>query len=123
MQQIIKKELIISFALFLIGGLVQHYINPGMAVSWTIFSIILFALFASSTLLFNWLIKRESKNLGVVFAAVTFVSQAILIGLLFLLLEPNEPNDRTFAILALINYLLFLLIDTIWKLKWFFKTN
>ena len=109
--------------LFLISLLTQHLLGYKMITDWLVFSIILVTLFISSTFLFDWVIKRKPDQIGLLFAGVTLLSQAILLALLFIVLKPTEENHRAFAILGLTNYLLFLLLDTRWKLKWFFKPN
>lgn len=123
MKQIIKKELVLGGILFLVGLLAQYLLGHKMIEGWTAFSIILALLFISSTLLFNWLMKIKPDQIGLLFAGVTLLIQAILLSLLFIVLKPTEENHRAFAILGLSNYLLFLLLDTRWKLKWFFKST
>ncbi|HLW07507.1 MAG TPA: hypothetical protein VKY45_08075 [Marinilabiliaceae bacterium] len=123
MKQIIKKELVLGGILFLVGLLAQYLLGHKMIKGWTAFSIILALLFISSTLLFNWLMKIKPDQIGLLFAGVTLLIQAILLSLLFIVLKPTEENHRAFAILGLSNYLLFLLLDTRWKLKWFFKST
>lgn len=123
MKQIIKRELILGGTLFILSLVTQYLLGYKMIVAWLIFSIILAVLFISSTLLFNWLMKLKPDQIGLLFAGVTLLIQAILLSLLFIVLKPTEENHRAFAILGLTNYLLFLLLDTRWKLKWFFKST
>ena len=124
MKKIIKKEWVTGGILFLVGILVQYLLGIKMIVGWTIFSVILVVLFVSSTFLFDWLLnKNKQDQIGLIFAGVTLLNQVILLTLLFIMLKPSEVNHRAFAILGLTNYLLFLLLDTRWKLKWFFKPS
>ncbi len=123
MKQIIRKELVLGSILFLVGFLAQYLLGYKMIIGWMIFSFILIVLFVTSTFLFNWLIRKNQDHVGLLFAGVTLISQAILLALLFIVLKPTEENHRAFAILGLTNYLLFLLLDTRWKLKWLFKST
>src|SRR5690554_1757213 len=112
MKQIIRKELVLGSILFLVGFLAQYLLGYKMIIGWMIFSFILIVLFVTSTFLFNWLIRKNQDHVGLLFAGVTLISQAILLALLFIVLKPTEENHRAFAILGLTNYLLFLLLDT-----------
>lgn len=123
MKKVIQKELVLASFLFSLSLLTQHLLGYKMIGGWLIFSIILIALFVSSTFLYDWFIKRKPEHIGALFAGVTLLSQAILLTLLFIVLKPTKENHRAFAILGLTNYLLFLLLDTRWKLKWFFKST
>lgn len=118
MIKLLIKEIILGVVI-LIGGLL-FFQSIGLAIwtKWIVFSFVLTALFAAGTVLFNLLKMRKTEWTGLSFAGITLVNQLILLILLFVFLEPEETNHRIVAKVGIGIYLIFLGIDTFWKLKW-----
>jgi hypothetical protein len=125
MIRLLIKEIILGVVI-LVGGLL-FFQSIGLAIwtKWIIFSFVLTALFTTGTVLFKLLKLSKSEWTGLSFAGITLVNQLILLILLFIFLEPEETNHRIVAKVGIGIYLIFLGIDTFWKLKWLLppKTN
>lgn len=122
-KQIIIKEFILSALLFIMGNIVIYTSDIPVLQHWIIYCVILFIIFLSSTILFNFLKRKKIKQVGWIYAGTLLVGQMLLLLLLFITLDPTIKEHKFLTIISLISYLIFLILDTNWKIKWLFKAE
>ncbi len=122
-KKIIFKELALSLFLLALSITSLYSLNISLVAQCIIYYIILFIIFSSNTLLFNFLKKKNYTQIGWVYASSILFGQIILLILMFVFFDPNIKNHKSFVIINLISYLLFLILDTKWKIKWLFIKN
>ncbi len=122
-KKIVIKEFILSLLLFFVGYFVLNTSNIDIMKHWTIYSVLLFVIFLSTTILFYFLKKKDVKQVGWIYAGTLLVGQILLLLLLFITLDPTIKDHKFLTIISLVSYLFFLILDTKWKIKWLFSTN
>ena len=117
MKRIFIKEVILVISVWL-SGMVFLFVNEvPMNNVWLIYCLLLgLSLTGGSTLLNFWINKGWGFP-SLVFMLFSMLNQMLFLAILFIFLEPREPNHRMIVLLALAGYLFSFILDTRWKLK------
>ncbi len=122
-KKIILKELALTLFLLFLSLASLAFLKIVLTKQCIIYFVILFVIFSSNTLIFDRLKKKGFSQIGWLYASSILFGQIILLALMFVFFDPKIQEHKSFVIISLISYLLFLILDTKWKIKWLFAKN
>jgi len=122
-KRIVIKEILLGLTILLGGFFAFKALQVDVKVKWIVFSVMFTSLFIGGTYILKIARDRLQSLIGIIFAGITLINQIIFLILLFIFLEPQKPEHRILAFTGVIVYLVYLGIDTFWKLKLLFPPN
>lgn len=118
MVRLLLKETILIGSVWMSGMVFLFLKEVPLTGAWTLYCLLMGVFFAGGSSLLNYWLNKGWGFPALVFVLFSLLNQILFLAILFIFLEPGEPNHRMIALLALAGYLISFIFDTRWKLQW-----